>query len=93
MRYRLVSFIIMLTIVIGLSAQVSFAYPQKLVIGGDFNFPPYEYLDANSLPDGYNVELSRAICRQLNLEPEFRLAKWALVVQWLENDEIDLVDR
>jgi signal transduction histidine kinase/ActR/RegA family two-component response regulator len=25
------------------------------------------------------------------LEPEFRLAKWALVVQWLENDEIDLV--
>lgn len=64
---------------------------RRVIIGGDFSFPPYEYLNKNNVPEGYNVDLSRAICRQLNWEPEFRLAKWALVRQWLDKDEVDLI--
>lgn len=64
---------------------------RKVIIGGDYNFPPYEFLNSNNEPDGYNVELSRAICNQLNLEPEFKLAKWALVRQWLDTGSVDLV--
>lgn len=64
---------------------------RKVVIGGDFNYPPYEFINEQSQPDGYNVELSRAICDQLNWEPEFKLAKWALVRSWLDSGEIDLI--
>jgi UDP-N-acetylmuramoylalanine-D-glutamate ligase len=32
---------------------------RKVVIGGDFNYPPYEFINEQSQPDGYNVELSR----------------------------------
>ena len=63
----------------------------KLVIGGDYNYPPYEFINGDGEPDGYNVELSRAICRELGYEPEFRLAKWSLVRSWLEDESIDLV--
>ncbi len=74
--------------VIYLSAQTA---DRKVIIGGDYNYPPYEYLDENNQPAGYNVELSRLICKQLGWTPEFRLSKWALVRQWLDAGEIDLV--
>ncbi|MDD4806407.1 MAG: transporter substrate-binding domain-containing protein [Candidatus Cloacimonetes bacterium] len=63
----------------------------KLVIGGDYNYPPYEFINGDGEPDGYNVDLSRAICRELGYEPEFKLAKWSLVRSWLEEGSIDLL--
>lgn len=74
-----------------LAADTANTAKRKVIIGGDFNYPPYEYINDQNLPDGYCVELSRAICRQLNWEPEFRLAKWALVRSWLDNGNIDLI--
>lgn len=65
--------------------------PRKIVVGGDYNYPPYEFINSNNQPDGYNVELTRAICKQLGWTPEFKLAKWALVRQWLDDGTIDLV--
>ncbi|MCB5266578.1 MAG: transporter substrate-binding domain-containing protein [Candidatus Cloacimonetes bacterium] len=63
----------------------------KLIIGGDYNYPPYEFINENGEADGYNVALSREICKRLGYEPEFRLAKWSLVRSWLEDGSIDLV--
>lgn len=63
----------------------------RLIIGGDSFYPPYEFINAQGEADGYNVELSERICKMLGMEPEFRLAKWSLVRSWLENGDIDLV--
>lgn len=65
--------------------------PRKVIIGGDFNYPPYEYINENSVPEGYNVELSKLVFRQLGYEPEFKLAKWALVRHWLDSGDINLI--
>jgi len=91
MRKRVIGLLLILAMCFSLLAQEQKTAPHKVIIGGDFNYPPYEYLNEESLPDGYNVELSKAICRQLGWQPEFRLAKWALVRQWLDRGEIDLV--
>lgn len=61
-----------------------------LIIGGDQNYPPYEYINSKGYPDGYNVELSRLVCDELGYKPIFRLGKWALVRAWLENGGIDV---
>ncbi|MDZ4120772.1 MAG: transporter substrate-binding domain-containing protein, partial [Candidatus Cloacimonadaceae bacterium] len=50
-----------------------------IIVGGDYNFPPYEYLDEHNNPAGYNVELSREIASIMGYEVEFRLGKWAKV--------------
>jgi len=62
----------------------------ELIIGGDFHYRPYEYLEDN-IPKGYNVELSREVCKLLNRTPRFRLAKWSQVMNWLEEGEVDVV--
>lgn len=73
-----------------LSSEVPEALP-KLIIGGDYNYPPYEFINEAGKADGYNVQLSRAICQKLGYEPEFRLAKWSLVRSWLDAGSIDVV--
>ncbi len=62
---------------------------RKLVIGGDSNYPPYEFLDAAGRPSGYNTELSQALARELNLSVEVRLGPWSEMVRALERGEID----
>ncbi len=63
----------------------------KIIIGGDHAYPPYEYLDENGQPTGYNVALSKALARKLNLDVEIRLGPWGEIRQSLEDGEIDLI--
>ena len=60
-------------------------------IGGDYNYPPYEYLDAAGLPTGYNVELTQAIARIMGMEVNIQLGSWAQMRQALDNGEIDVL--
>lgn len=80
-----------LLLFISLSLFAEESKPAKLIIGGDSGYPPYEFINADGLPDGYNVELSRIVTRMLGMEPEFRLGKWALVQSWLADGSIDIV--
>jgi PAS domain S-box-containing protein len=64
---------------------------EKLVIGGDFNYPPYEYLDRHGRPAGYNVELTRAIAETMGLHIEIRLGSWGEIRDALESGKIDAV--
>lgn len=62
---------------------------RRIVIGGDRNFPPYEYLDENGRPAGYNVDLTKAIAREVGLDIEIRLGPWMEIRKALERGEID----
>ncbi|MBS3771279.1 MAG: transporter substrate-binding domain-containing protein [Bacteroidales bacterium] len=64
---------------------------KRIIIGGDKNYPPYEFLDENGQPSGYNVELMRAIADEVNLSIEFRLGPWAEIRQELDNGNIDAI--
>jgi two-component system sensor histidine kinase EvgS len=63
----------------------------RIVVGGDSNYPPYEYLDENGQPAGYNVELTRAIAAQAGIDVHFKLGKWADIRNGLEQGEIDMI--
>jgi PAS domain S-box-containing protein len=62
---------------------------RPLVFGGDHNFPPYEYLDEQGRPAGYNVELTRALAREKDLDIEIRLGPWPEMREKLARGEID----
>lgn len=64
---------------------------RRIVIGGDRNYPPFEFLDHKGRPAGYNVDLVRAIARELGLDMEIRLGLWAEIMKGLETGEIDMV--
>ena len=62
---------------------------RPIVIGGDMNFPPYEFLDEKGRPAGYNVDLTKAIAREMGLNIVIRLGRWQERVQALEAGKID----
>ncbi|WP_052263236.1 transporter substrate-binding domain-containing protein [Geobacter pickeringii] len=63
-----------------------------MVVGGDWSYPPYEFIDRNGHPAGYNVELTRAIARVMGVEVEVRLGGWAEMRRALEEGSIDALE-
>ena len=46
---------------------------RSLVYGGDHEFPPYEYLDDQGQPEGFNIHLIRALAREAGMSIDIRL--------------------
>lgn len=46
---------------------------RSLVYGGDQQFPPYEYLDDQGRPEGFNIHLIRALAREAGMSIDVRL--------------------
>jgi two-component system sensor histidine kinase EvgS len=63
----------------------------RIVIGGDSNYPPYEYLDEEGNPAGFNVELTRAIAKHAGLNIIIQLKPWSQVKEGLLSGQIDMV--
>ena len=56
---------------------------------GNSDFSPYEFINDKNEPDGYNVELTRAIARQSGLKVNIELGQWSDVMRELETGKID----
>jgi signal transduction histidine kinase/ABC-type amino acid transport substrate-binding protein len=56
---------------------------------GNSDFSPYEFINDKNEPDGYNVELTRAIARQSGLKVNIELGRWSDVMRELEIGQID----
>ncbi len=78
-------------ILLVLSAMTVPAAAKTIVVGGDRAYPPYEYLDADGKPAGYNVDLTRAIAEVMGLQVEFRLGGWSEQLRDLRDGKIDLL--
>lgn len=62
-----------------------------VVVGGDRDYPPYEFLDKDGQPSGYNVELTRAIANVMGMKVEFRLGGWSEMREALQSGKIDVL--
>ena len=62
---------------------------RPIIVGGDRNFPPFEFLDKRGKPTGFNVDLTRAIAREMGLNIEIRLGAWSERIQALKTGKID----
>jgi two-component system, cell cycle sensor histidine kinase and response regulator CckA len=64
---------------------------RAIIVGGDHDFPPFEYLDETGQPAGFMVELTRAIAREMNMDVQIRLGPWGETVHGLVNGDIDVI--
>ncbi|MHC1729653.1 MAG: transporter substrate-binding domain-containing protein [Syntrophobacteraceae bacterium] len=62
-----------------------------MVVGGDRAYPPYEFLDENGWPSGFNVELTQAIAEVMGMKVEIRLGAWSDMRQALDDGTIDVL--
>jgi signal transduction histidine kinase len=62
---------------------------KTIIVGGDHNYPPYEFLDENDEPAGYNVDLTKAVAEVMGIDIEIRLGNWDEVRRELKSGGID----
>ena len=66
-----------------------FASEDPIVLAGDKNFHPIEYLDECDTPKGLNVELINELSKAMGRKIEIRLMQWQEAQQKVLNGEID----
>lgn len=64
---------------------------RRIIVGGDHNYAPFEYLDEHGNPAGLAVDMTRAIAAAMNLDIEIRLGPWDEIVAGLKSGDIDVV--
>ena len=62
-----------------------------IIVGGDRAYPPYEFLDKNGQPAGYNVELTRAIAAVMGMKVQIRLGPWGRMRRALAAGRVDIL--
>jgi len=72
-------------------ALASVANDEIIRIGGDLYYPPYEFLNSQGEPDGYNTELTLAIAEVMGMKVEFVFDSWSSVRSQLDTQEIDIL--
>ncbi|TGU71201.1 transporter substrate-binding domain-containing protein [Geomonas terrae] len=70
---------------------VHFDPASTIVVGGDRAYPPYEFIDKDGNPAGYNVDLTRAIAEVMGMKVEFRFGNWSEVRAGLQDGHIDIL--
>lgn len=73
------------------TAEAPLAEWPSVTVGGDDNYPPYEFLDSDGNPTGFNVELTRAIAEVMGMEVKIRLGHWADMRKALNSGEVDIL--
>ncbi len=64
---------------------------QQIIVGGDHYHPPYEFIDENGEPAGYNVELTRAIAEVMGINVKIELGEWSEMRKKFVDGEIDVL--
>ncbi|MBJ6726478.1 transporter substrate-binding domain-containing protein [Geomesophilobacter sediminis] len=62
-----------------------------ILVGANYAYPPYEFLDANGHPAGYNVDLTRAIAEVMGVKVEFRFGTWSRLRDELRAGRVDIL--
>lgn len=60
-------------------------------VGGDNNYPPYEFIDKEGTFRGFNVDIMKAISIELGIEIDLIPMTWEEAMLNLESEDIDMV--
>lgn len=62
-----------------------------LLIGGNKDFAPFEFLNSEGNPNGFSIDLMKAVARQEGLNIKFNLGIWSDARSDLRDGKIDAV--
>jgi ABC-type amino acid transport substrate-binding protein len=64
---------------------------RPVVITCDWDKPPYEFLNDNGEPAGSNVDVMKAICKELHIPCKFTMKEWGGAIKTFERGEADII--
>ncbi|MEF9930844.1 MAG: transporter substrate-binding domain-containing protein, partial [Bacteroidales bacterium] len=64
----------------------------KLIIRGGNGFAPFEFINNKGVPDGFTVDITKALMKELKCtDYEIKLQKWDTVFRDIKDNKIDIV--
>lgn len=84
----IISGLILLLVMV--SSSLAVAGSDTITVGGNRDYPPYEFIDKNGQPAGFTVDLIRAIAEIMGMNVEIRLDEWSKIRKELADGSIDM---
>lgn len=93
MEFKRIFYLLLVVIVISPIYVLSVPIEDKdiIVIGGDRNLPPYEFIDEDGEYRGFNIDLMRALSIEIGREVKLIPMDWVDAHVALQNGEIDAI--
>ncbi|SIQ76361.1 Signal transduction histidine kinase [Alkalispirochaeta americana] len=64
---------------------------RSIVVGGDWDYPPFEFINARGEPDGFNIAILNHIALIMGLDITIELTSWAEARRRIQSGEIDML--
>lgn len=87
MRY--VRFLLLILLLLSAAAPASAGGDIRIATEGAY--PPFNYLDKDGAPAGFDVEIARALCDAMGASCSLRLVQWDALLPGLEAGDYDMV--
>ena len=81
--------ILILMTTTGMASPNRISTDRPLLTGGNKDFAPFEFQNCEGMPDGFTIDLMKAVARKEGLNIKFELAIWSDARDKLENGKID----
>ncbi len=99
MRHRMIARVVATaTLVLLFSAPAAYANTWQnvkkagvLTVGIEGTYPPFDFMDENNQPTGFDVDLARAIGKELGVKVSFVSTKWTALIGGLNADKFDVI--
>ncbi|MFP4548278.1 MAG: PAS domain S-box protein [Fidelibacterota bacterium] len=91
--YQYFNKIILTLLLIFTSVNWAFAVEEsdELLVRGDSHYPPYEYLNESGEPEGFNIDIMRAVAEAMHMDIRIELGKWHVVRSAIETGQADIL--
>ncbi len=63
----------------------------EIIVGGDFEYPPYSYKDPHGNPRGHNIEVLEELSKITSLSFSYRLTRWDKALTLLKEGQTDII--
>ena len=75
------------------SAKETYGYTKErpLIIASDWDFQPFEFLNNDGKPSGYNIDVLNLILDRLGIPHKFVMQEWYLCTEMFERRDADLI--
>jgi signal transduction histidine kinase len=64
---------------------------KKIIVGADYDYKPFTYLDNTGQEKGFDVDIIKSIADKNNWELEFRFTEWDQALKNLEKGKVDVL--
>ena len=71
--------------------QPSNMFAQEYVVGGDFDYAPFSFIDKTGKPSGLDIDVLEAIAVSSGIKLNFQLSRWDNALSYIQSGKTDII--